>query len=124
MRLRWCAGRPSRGGRTSAPGPAHHRPAGPRPIAPPCSRGDRPMSAEPHPTLPPVRLPSDAELARDALGAPLFARAVRLARWAGPHTRVHTGGELAAEQLPDAAAALGLDPADEEGPVLASQAWR
>ncbi|MGW2990260.1 hypothetical protein ACWDA9_00495 [Streptomyces sp. NPDC001193] len=31
------------------------------------------MSAEPHPTLPPVRLPSDAELARDALVAPLFA---------------------------------------------------
>ncbi|MFF4103673.1 hypothetical protein [Streptomyces sp. NPDC001903] len=82
------------------------------------------MSAEPHPTLPPVRLPSDAELARDALGAPLFARAVRLARWAGPHTRVEIGGELAAAQLPEAAAVLGLDPADEEGPVLASQAWR
>ncbi|MFE2146414.1 hypothetical protein ACFXA3_32590, partial [Streptomyces sp. NPDC059456] len=82
------------------------------------------MSAEPHPTLPPVRLPSDAELARDALGAPLFARAVRLARWAGPDTRVGVGGELVAAQLPEAAAALGLDPADEEGPVLASQAWR
>ncbi|MFF4851362.1 hypothetical protein [Streptomyces sp. NPDC001194] len=82
------------------------------------------MSAEPHPTLPPVRLPSDAELARDALVAPLFARAVRLARWAGPHTRVDIGGELAAAQLPEAAAVLGLDPADEEGPVLASQAWR
>ncbi|WP_030160407.1 hypothetical protein [Streptomyces sp. NRRL S-244] len=82
------------------------------------------MSAEPHPTLPPVRLPSDAELARDALVAPLFARAVRLARWAGPHTRVDAGGELAAAQLPEAAAALGFDPADEEGPVLASQAWR
>lgn len=82
------------------------------------------MSAEPHPTLPPVRLPSDAELARDALGAPLFARAVRLARWAGPHTRVGAGGELAAAQLPEAAAALGFDPADEEGTVLAGQAWR
>ncbi|MFB6805392.1 hypothetical protein [Streptomyces sp. NPDC056387] len=82
------------------------------------------MSAEPHPTLPPVRLPSDAELARDALAAPLFARAVRLARWAGPDTRVGVGGELAAVQLPEAAAVLGLDPADEEGPVLASQAWR
>ncbi|KPI21604.1 hypothetical protein OV450_1967 [Actinobacteria bacterium OV450] len=82
------------------------------------------MSAEPHPTLPPVRLPSDAELARDALAAPLFARAVRLARWAGPDTRVGVGGELVAVQLPEAAAVLGLDPADEEGPVLASQAWR
>ncbi|WP_406181918.1 hypothetical protein [Streptomyces sp. NBC_01006] len=82
------------------------------------------MSAEPHPTLPPVRLPSDAELARHALVAPLFARAVRLARWAGPHTRVDAGGELAAAQLPEAAAALGFGPADEEGPMLASQAWR
>lgn len=82
------------------------------------------MSAEPHPTLPPVRLPSDAELAREALAAPLFARAVRLARWAGPDTRVDVGGELAAAQLPEAAAALGLDPADAGAPALASQAWR
>ncbi|MEU3722414.1 hypothetical protein [Streptomyces sp. NPDC031705] len=82
------------------------------------------MSAEPHPTLPPVRLPSDAELARDALVAPLFARAVRLARWAGPATRVDVGGELASDQLPEAAEALGLDAADEDAPVYASQAWR
>lgn len=82
------------------------------------------MSAEPHPTLPPVRLHSDAELARDALVAPLFARAVRLARWASPDTRVEVGGELAADQLPQAAAALGLDPGDPDGPVHASQAWR
>ncbi|MFD6875093.1 MULTISPECIES: hypothetical protein [unclassified Streptomyces] len=82
------------------------------------------MSAEPHPTLPPVRLHSDAELARDALVAPLFARAVRLARWAGPDTRVDVGGELVADQLPEAAAVLGLDAADEDGPVHASQAWR
>ncbi|MEU6861971.1 hypothetical protein ABZ924_01640 [Streptomyces sp. NPDC046876] len=82
------------------------------------------MPAQPHPTLPPVRLPSEAELARDALGAPLFARAVRLARWAGPDTRVGVGGELAAEGLAEAAAALGLDPADEDATVLASQAWR
>lgn len=82
------------------------------------------MSAEPHPTLPPVRLHSDAELARDALVAPLFSRAVRLARWAGPDTRIVVGGELAAGQLLEAAAALGLDAADEDGPVYASQAWR
>ncbi|MFJ9341151.1 hypothetical protein ACIRP0_17880 [Streptomyces sp. NPDC101733] len=82
------------------------------------------MSAEPHPTLPPVRLHSDAELARDALVAPLFARAVRLARWAGPDTRVDVGGELVADQLPGAAAHLGLDPHGEDGPVHASQAWR
>ncbi|EFL14474.1 hypothetical protein [Streptomyces sp. C] len=82
------------------------------------------MSAEPHPTLPPVRLHSDAELARDALVAPLFARAVRLARWAGPDTRVDVGGELAPDQLPEAVTVLGLDTADEDSPVYASQAWR
>ncbi len=82
------------------------------------------MSAESHPTLPPVRLHSDAELARDALGAPLFARAVRLARWAGPATRVGAGGELAADQLPGAAAHLGLDAGDENAAGYASRAWR
>ncbi|MFF4419205.1 hypothetical protein ACFY04_00190 [Streptomyces sp. NPDC001549] len=82
------------------------------------------MSANSHPTLPPVRLHSDAELARDALGAPLFARAVRLARWAGPDTRVGVGGELATAQLPEAAAVLGLDAADADSAGYASQAWR
>lgn len=82
------------------------------------------MSADSHPTLPPVRLRSDAELARDALGAPLFARAVRLARWAGPGTRVGVGGELATDQLPEAATTLGLDGADEDSAGYASQAWR
>ncbi|MFJ3727468.1 hypothetical protein ACIPYQ_33560 [Streptomyces sp. NPDC090045] len=82
------------------------------------------MSAESHPTLPPVRLHSDAELARDALVAPLFARAVRLARWAGPGTRVDVGGELVADQLPDAVAALGLDAADADSAGYAGQAWR
>ncbi|MFF3088954.1 hypothetical protein ACFVRB_28525 [Streptomyces nojiriensis] len=82
------------------------------------------MSADSHPTLPPVRLRSDAELARDALGAPLFARAVRLARWAGPDTRVGVGGELATDQLPEAAAVLGLGAADADSAGYASQAWR
>lgn len=82
------------------------------------------MSAESHPTLPPVRLHSDAELARDALGAPLFGRAVRLARWAGPDTRVGLDGELVSAQLPEAAAVLGLDSADGESAGYASQAWR
>lgn len=58
--------------------------------------------------LPPVRLHSEAELARDALAAPLVSRAVRLARWAGPDTRVGVGGELVEEQLPAAAEVLGL----------------
>ncbi|MGW6555556.1 hypothetical protein ACWGBV_35480, partial [Streptomyces sp. NPDC055051] len=80
------------------------------------------MAAE-HPTLPPVRLPSDAELAREALAAPLLSHAVRLARWAGPDTRVGAGGELADEQLPDAAAVLGLGD-DEDAEYWAGDAWR
>ncbi|MET8325522.1 hypothetical protein [Streptomyces sp. NPDC005181] len=80
------------------------------------------MSAE-RPTLPPVRLHTEAELARDALAAPLLARAVRLARWAGPATRVGAGGELVEAQLPAAAERLGLA-ADEDGAAEASEAWR
>ncbi|MEU0402035.1 hypothetical protein ABZ318_17685 [Streptomyces sp. NPDC006197] len=80
------------------------------------------MSAD-HPTLPPVRLPADAELARDALAAPLLAQAVRLARWAGPGTRVDAGGELVDEQLPEAAEVLGLAD-DEDGETWAGDAWR
>ncbi|MEU2153497.1 hypothetical protein ABZ532_00490 [Streptomyces sp. NPDC019396] len=81
---------------------------------------DRPAAS---PALPPVRLRREAELARDALGAPLLSRAVRLARWAGPGTRVGAGGVLVEDQLPDAAKALGLAP-DEEGTADASAAWR
>ncbi|MFE2293681.1 hypothetical protein [Streptomyces sp. NPDC059452] len=80
------------------------------------------MSAE-RPILPPVRLHSEAELARDALAAPLFVRAVRLARWAGPDARVGAGGELVEAQLPAAAEHLGLS-ADEDGAAYASEAWR
>lgn len=80
------------------------------------------MSAE-RPTLPPVRLHPEAELARDALVAPLLARAVRLARWAGPETRVGAGGELVEAQLSAAAEHLGLA-ADEDGAAEASEAWR
>ncbi|MEU0986912.1 hypothetical protein [Streptomyces sp. NPDC005953] len=75
------------------------------------------------PILPPVRLRPDAELARAALAAPLLARAVRLARWAGPETLVGAGGELIEEQLPAAAEVLGLGD-DSEGPAYASEAWR
>jgi hypothetical protein len=80
------------------------------------------MSAE-RPSLPPVRLHSEAELARDALAAPLLVRAVRLARWAGPGTRVGAGGELVEAQLPAAAEHLGLAD-DEDGAAYASEAWR
>ncbi|WP_432076129.1 hypothetical protein [Streptomyces wuyuanensis] len=82
--------------------------------------GDRPAGRR---ALPPARLHSDAELARDALGTPLLARAVRLARWAGPETRVGAGGELVDEQLAPAAEVLGL-PVDDHGRACASEAWR
>ncbi|MFJ5274025.1 hypothetical protein [Streptomyces sp. NPDC088358] len=72
--------------------------------------------------LPPVRLTSEAELARDALATPLLSRAARLARWAGPDTRVGAGGELVEEQLAEAADALGLS--GDDAAALASEAWR
>ncbi|MEU3250352.1 hypothetical protein [Streptomyces sp. NPDC006997] len=72
--------------------------------------------------LPPVRLSSEAELARAALSTPLLSRAARLARWAGPGTRVDAGGGLAEEQLPAAAEALGLT--GDDAAAHASEAWR
>ncbi|MFI0966763.1 hypothetical protein ACH4S8_36090 [Streptomyces sp. NPDC021080] len=73
-------------------------------------------------SLPPVRLHSEARLARDALAVPLLSRAARLARWAGPATRVGAGGELDEEQLPEAAGVLGLS--GDDAAALASEAWR
>ncbi|WP_210587607.1 hypothetical protein [Streptomyces sp. GESEQ-35] len=72
--------------------------------------------------LPPVRLHPEAELARDALSTPLLSRAARLARWAGPGTRVDAGGGLVEEQLPTAAEALGLT--GDDAAAYASEAWR
>ncbi|MFF0792124.1 hypothetical protein [Streptomyces spiralis] len=72
--------------------------------------------------LPPVRLASEPELARDALATPLLSRAARLARWAGPATRVDADGVLVEEQLPEAAGVLGLD--GDDAAALASEAWR
>jgi hypothetical protein len=72
--------------------------------------------------LPPVRLTSEAELARDALATPLLSRAARLARWAGPDTRVGAGGELVEEQLPGAADALGLT--GDDAAATTGEAWR
>ncbi|EGX57751.1 hypothetical protein SZN_21101 [Streptomyces zinciresistens K42] len=73
-------------------------------------------------SLPPVRLHPEAELARDALSTPLLSRAARLARWAGPDTRVDAGGELVEEQLPPAAELLGLSGDDAAAHTAA--AWR
>lgn len=73
-------------------------------------------------TLPPARLRPEPELARDALSTPVLSRAVRLARWAGPATRVDAGGGLVDEQLPAAAAELGLT--GDDAAAHASEAWR
>ncbi|WP_184569078.1 hypothetical protein [Streptomyces zagrosensis] len=78
---------------------------------------------EDRPTMPPVMLHTEAELARDALSAPLFVRAVRLARWADPHKPVGAGGELLADDLRAAAKELDLDD-DEDGPGYAAEAWQ
>ncbi|MEU2359028.1 hypothetical protein ABZ599_39875 [Streptomyces misionensis] len=72
--------------------------------------------------LPPVRLHSEAELARAALSTPLLSRAARLARWAGPATRVDAGGSLIEEQLPAAAEQLGLT--GDDAAAYAAEAWR
>ncbi|MGA5361872.1 hypothetical protein [Streptomyces purpurascens] len=72
--------------------------------------------------LPPVRLHSEAELARAALSTPLLSRAARLARWAGPDTRVDAGGGLVDEQLPAAVETLGLS--GDDAAADASEAWR
>ncbi|WP_030619153.1 hypothetical protein [Streptomyces sclerotialus] len=80
------------------------------------------MSDE-RPTLPPVRLHPEAELARDALSAPLFARAAKLARWAEREVPVGVGGDLLEEQLAEAAGHLGLA-VDEDGTGYAAEAWQ
>ncbi|MGW4566692.1 hypothetical protein ACWEN3_31270 [Streptomyces sp. NPDC004561] len=72
--------------------------------------------------LPPVRLHPEAELARAALSTPVLSRAARLARWAGPGTRVDAGGGLVEEQLAAAAEVLGLS--DDDAAAYASEAWR
>ncbi|MFE3636254.1 hypothetical protein [Streptomyces sp. NPDC059168] len=72
--------------------------------------------------LPPVRLRPEAELARAALSTPLLSRAARLARWAGPDTRVDAGGGLVEERLPAAAELLGLS--GDDAAAHASEAWR
>ncbi|WP_431515354.1 hypothetical protein [Streptomyces sp.] len=80
------------------------------------------MSVEDRPALPPVRLPSDADLAREALAAPLFAWAAKLAGWADGGVPVGAGGELLAGRLAEAVEQIGLS-GDEDGPAHAAQAW-
>ncbi|MEU8785236.1 hypothetical protein [Streptomyces sp. NPDC048637] len=80
------------------------------------------MSAD-RPTLPPVRLHSEAELARDALSAPLMARAAKLARWAERGVPVGVGGQILEEPLAAATEHLGLA-GDEDGAAYTAEAWQ
>ncbi|MFD4785515.1 hypothetical protein ACFWN1_00150 [Streptomyces sp. NPDC058459] len=72
--------------------------------------------------LPPVLLRPEAELARAALSTPLLSRAARVARWAGPETRVDADGSLLDEQLSAAAELLGLT--GDDAAAYAAEAWR
>ncbi|WP_062211169.1 hypothetical protein [Streptomyces sp. NBRC 109706] len=74
------------------------------------------------PAMPPVRLPSEAELAREALAAPLLSRAVWLARWVGEGTPVGAGGELLAPALSEAVHELGLT-GTPDGEAEVVEAW-
>jgi hypothetical protein len=62
--------------------------------------------------LPPLRLPEDGELAEAARGSALLKRARRLADWVGEKRDIADGYEPAADDVADAAAALGIS-ADE-----------
>ncbi|MZE80419.1 hypothetical protein GTY57_26675, partial [Streptomyces sp. SID5475] len=59
--------------------------------------------------MPPLRLPSEAELARQALTAPLLARAVRLARRPADGVPVAADGQPERTELLRLAGELGLD---------------
>ncbi|PZG84137.1 hypothetical protein C1I97_34260 [Streptomyces sp. NTH33] len=72
--------------------------------------------------LPPVRLASEPELARDALATPLLSRAARLARWTGDGRRVDADGLLTEEQLSAAAGVLGLS--GNDAAARTREAWR
>jgi hypothetical protein len=72
--------------------------------------------------LPPVRLASEPELARDALATPLLSHAARLARWAEGGTRADADGLPAEDQLSAAAGVLGLS--GDDAAARTNQAWR
>lgn len=58
--------------------------------------------------VPPMRLPSDAELADAARGSALIEKAKRLALWAGEHARITESGDLAPADAAAVARELGL----------------
>ena len=62
--------------------------------------------------LPPIRLPSEAELAGMARDAPMIGQLRALAAWLGPGRAVTENAELAGGDAAEAAAALGLGVTD------------
>ncbi|MFF2077615.1 hypothetical protein ACFVXG_23020 [Kitasatospora sp. NPDC058162] len=77
--------------------------------------------------VPPVKLPSETELAEQAKAVPMFGYALALARWAAPHRVVDEFGDLVEEDRAPVARLLGLAPAEgevpEEAEVEALRAW-
>ncbi|MFC5666369.1 hypothetical protein ACFP3U_25810 [Kitasatospora misakiensis] len=83
--------------------------------------------------VPPVRLPAESELAEQAKAVPMFAWALKLARWTAPHRAVDEFGDLTGPDRLPAARLLGLAPeqpeqpeegnAQEEAVVEAMRAW-
>ncbi|MER7671062.1 hypothetical protein ABTY61_21725 [Kitasatospora sp. NPDC096128] len=77
--------------------------------------------------VPPVKLPSESELAEQAKAVPMFGYALALARWAAPHRVVDEFGDLVEEDRAPVARLLGLAPAEgevpEEAEVEALRAW-
>lgn len=62
--------------------------------------------------LPPIRLPTEAELAVMARGTPMVGQLQALAAWLGTGRAATENGELAGGDAAEAAAALGLDVPD------------
>ncbi|MDH6706096.1 hypothetical protein P3T27_002819 [Kitasatospora sp. MAA19] len=77
--------------------------------------------------VPPVKLPTEEELAAQAKAVPMFGYALALARWAAPHRAVDEFGDLVDEDRTPAARLLGLAPAEGEVPedaeIEAMRAW-
>ncbi|MFC8717173.1 hypothetical protein [Kitasatospora sp. NPDC057198] len=73
--------------------------------------------------IPPIDLPSDAELAAAALAVPLISRVIALARWIAPHRAVDEHGDLGPEDRVRAARMLGAEDPDEDEVVEAMRAW-
>ncbi|MFF2039816.1 hypothetical protein ACFVVX_05270 [Kitasatospora sp. NPDC058170] len=77
--------------------------------------------------VPPVRLPSEDELAAQAKAVPMFGYALQLARWTAPHRPVDELGDLTGPDRAPAARLLGLAPEEGEAPeeavVEAMRAW-